>query len=146
MVKDVMLRVLTGAHRAVLALSGGRVAARLASMPVVELHTIGRNSGERRSALLTAPVHEDGTYVLVASKGGDPRHPAWYLNLLANPDVELTVGNRTLPMRARTATPEERAALWPRITAKYSGYAAYQRKTAREIPVVLCEPRPGTGP
>lgn len=110
-------------------------------MPVVELHTTGRTSGERRSAMLTAPVHDDGRYVLVASKGGDPRHPSWYLNLVADPEVELTIDGRTVPMHARTATPAERAELWPRITREYRGYAGYQRKTTREIPVVICEQR-----
>jgi len=138
-------RTLNRVHRAVLALSGGRLGWTLGSMPVVELHTVGRATGKRRSAMLTAPVHRDGRYVLVASKGGSPRHPAWYLNLLENPNVELTVNERTVPMRARTATAEERAELWPRITAEYTGYAGYQRRTAREIPVVICEPRSASG-
>lgn len=129
-------------HRGLLAVSGGRIGWTIGSMPVVELHTVGRTSRVRRSAMLTAPVHEDGRYVLVASKGGDPRHPSWYLNLVADPDVELTVRGRTLPMRARTATASERSELWPRIVGSYRGYARYQRKTAREIPVVICEPRP----
>jgi deazaflavin-dependent oxidoreductase (nitroreductase family) len=134
-------RLINRVHRGLLRISGGRIGSRFGSMPVVELHTIGRTSGERRSAMLTAPVHEDGRYVLVASKGGDPRHPSWYLNLVKNPHVEVTVGGRTVPMRARTATPAERAELWPRITRAYRGYAGYQRKTTREIPVVICEPR-----
>jgi deazaflavin-dependent oxidoreductase (nitroreductase family) len=138
-------RMLNRAHRAVLAISGGRLGWTLGSMPVVELHTVGRATGERRSVMLTAPVHGDGRYVLVASKGGSPRHPAWYLNLLAHPDAELTVNGRTIPVRARTATADERAELWPRITARYRGYAGYQRRTTREIPVVICEPRSLSG-
>ena len=134
-------RLINRFHRGLLAVTGGRLGSRFGSMPVVELHTIGRTSGERRSAMLTAPVREDGRYVLVASKGGDPRHPSWYVNLVANPDVELTVDGRTVPMRAHTATPTERAELWPRITRAYPGYAGYQRKTTRLIPVVICEPR-----
>lgn len=134
-------RLINRFHRGLLAVTGGRIGSRFGSMPVVELHTIGRSSGERRSAMLTAPVREDGRYVLVASKGGDPRHPSWYVNLVANPDVELTVDGRTVPMRARTATPAERAELWPRITRAYPGYAGYQRKTTRQIPVVICETR-----
>ena len=134
-------RLINRFHRGLLAVTGGRIGSRFGSMPVVELHTIGRTSGERRSAMLTAPVREDGRYVLVASKGGDSRHPSWYVNLVANPDVELTVDGRTVPMRARTATPTERAELWPRITRAYPGYAGYQRKTTRQIPVVICEPR-----
>src|SRR5680860_933459 len=105
---DVWMRVMNGIHRAVLAVSGGRLGWSIGPMPAVELHTIGRSSGERRSTMLTAPVHGDGRYVLVASKGGDDRNPNWYLNLLARPDVELTVRGATLPMRARTATAEEK--------------------------------------
>ena len=138
---DFGFRMMNRFHRALLAVSGGRIGGTIGSMPVVELHTIGRSSGARRRTMLTAPLHEDGRYVLVASKGGNPRHPAWYTNLVAHPDVELTVAGRTIPMRARTATPEERAELWPAITREYRGYAGYQRKTTREIPVVICEPR-----
>ena len=138
---DFGYRLMSRAHHLLLAVSGWRIGARVGSMPVVELHTVGRSSGARRRAILTAPVHEDGRYVLVASKGGEPRHPSWYVNLRAHPDVELTVAGRTIPMRARTATPQERADLWPRITGAYRGYADYQRKTTREIPVVICERR-----
>jgi deazaflavin-dependent oxidoreductase (nitroreductase family) len=80
--------------------------------------------------------------VLVASKGGgDDRHPEWYRNLVADPDVELTVGGTTRPMRAHTADPTEQDELWPRIVAAYRGYADYQRRTEREIPVVVLVPR-----
>jgi len=79
--------------------------------------------------------------VLIASKGGDDRNPQWYLNLVANPDVELTVYGTTMPMRARTANPAEKAELWPQIVAAYKGYDGYQQKTSRDIPVVICEPR-----
>ena len=80
-------------------------------MAAVELHTIGRKSGQRRSVMLTAPVREPGRVVLVASKGGDDRHPEWYLNLVADPDVELTIDGSTKPMTARTAAGAERAEL-----------------------------------
>ena len=85
----------------------------------------------------------DGRYVLVASKGGDDRHPLWYLNLVAHPDIELTIRGKTLPMRARTATRAEKAELWPTIVAAYKGYEGYQRNTDRDIPVVICEPVEG---
>jgi deazaflavin-dependent oxidoreductase (nitroreductase family) len=110
-------------------------------MPVVELHTVGRSSGKRRSTMLTAPVHDEGTYVLVASKGGDDRDPDWFRNLVANPDVELTVDGTTIPLTARVATEDEKSELWPRIVEAYKGYAGYQEKTDRNIPVVICEPR-----
>ena len=139
---DLLMRTMSRTHRGLLSLSRGRIGWWIGSVPAVELHTIGRSSGKRRSTMLTAPVHGDGRYVLVASKGGDDRHPQWYLNLVAHPDIELTVRGRTLPMRARTATSAEKARLWPEIVAANPGYAAYQRKTERDIPVVICEPRP----
>jgi deazaflavin-dependent oxidoreductase (nitroreductase family) len=140
---DVQMKAVNQVHRGLLFLSGGRVGRSFGSMPVVELHTIGRTSGKRRSTMLTAPVHSDERYVLVASKGGDDRHPQWYLNLAANPEVDLTVDGTTMPMTARTATEEEKAELWPEIVAAHRGYAGYQRKTERDIPVVICEPPRG---
>jgi deazaflavin-dependent oxidoreductase (nitroreductase family) len=140
-VTDLGMRTMNGVHRMVLGLSGGRLGWTIGTMQTVELHTTGRSSGQRRSTLLTAPVHEDGKYVLVASKGGDHRHPFWYLNLVAEPAVDLTIRGVTRPFRARTASSAEKAELWPRIVAAYPGYGAYQGKTDRDIPVVICEPR-----
>ncbi|MGY4857186.1 nitroreductase/quinone reductase family protein [Cryobacterium sp. AP23] len=140
-VTDLSMRAMNGVHRAILTLTRGRVGWRIGPMHVVELHTIGRTSGQRRSTMLTAPIHEPGLVVLIASKGGDDRHPFWYLNLVAHPDVELTEHGVTRPMRARTAGAAEKAALWPRIVRANPGYAGYQRKTSRDIPVVICEPR-----
>jgi deazaflavin-dependent oxidoreductase (nitroreductase family) len=138
---DLMMKTMNRVHRGLLFVSGGRVGQTFGSMPVVELHTTGRTSGKRRSTMLTAPVHSDERYVLVASKGGDDRHPQWYLNLVADPEVELTVDGRPVAMTARTATESEKAELWPAIVEAYGGYAGYQRKTDRDIPVVICEPR-----
>ena len=115
--------------------------ATIGPMPAVELHTIGRRSGQRRSVMLTAPVYEENRVVLVASKGGDDRDPAWYRNLVVDPAVELTVRGATRPMRARTATGSERDELWPQIVKAYSGYESYRRRTDRQIPVVVLEPR-----
>lgn len=110
-------------------------------MPVVELTTMGRRSGEPRATMLTSPVRQGDAYVVVASRGGDDRHPAWFLNLRDNAHVEAVIeGGPRTPMLARVATPVERARLWPIITSKYSNYAGYQQKTAREIPLVLLEP------
>src|SRR5690606_8509459 len=92
-------------HRAVLALTGGRIGWKLGPMTAVELHTVGRRSGKRRSTMLSAPISDDGRIVLVASKGGDDRHPQWYQNLVTNPEVELRVRDTTRRMRARTASP-----------------------------------------
>lgn len=141
--KHAQMRTLNLVHHLVLGATGGRLGATIGSMPAVELHTTGRTSGKRRSTMLTAPIHDVGRYVLVASMGGDDRHPEWYLNLVANPDVELSVRGHTLAMRARTATPAEKAEMWPRIVEAGPSYAGYQQKTERDIPVVICELRWG---
>ena len=141
-VKDAAARLVTGIHRAVFTASGGRVGGRVLRMPVVMLTTTGRKSGKRRTTMLTSPVQEGDTVVLVASYGGDDRHPTWYLNLRDNPDVEVTMGGHHRHMRARVATPEEKNGLWPRIVEVYSDYGNYQTRTTREIPVVILEPRP----
>jgi deazaflavin-dependent oxidoreductase (nitroreductase family) len=145
-VTDLAMLTMNGVHRVLLALSGGRIGWKIGAMAVVELHTVGRTSGARRSTMLTAPIHEPDRVVLVASKGGDERHPFWYANLVAHPDVELTERGVTRPMRARTATAAEKTALWPDIVRAYPGYASYQRRTNRDIPVVICEPRTPTAP
>lgn len=133
-------RAVTTAHRQVFDLSKGRVAGRAFGMPVVKLTTVGRTSGQPRHTMLTSPVHDDSRIVLVASDGGAARHPAWYLNLRRDPHVTATMSGRSRSMVARTAGAEERAVLWPQIVAAYSGYAGYQAKTDRNIPVVILEP------
>ena len=90
--------------------------------------------------MLAVPIIEGDRLVLVASFAGDDRQPAWYLNLKANPEVRATIAGSTPAMIARTATGEERASLWPRITAVFDGYARYQERTKRPIPVVILEP------
>ena len=127
-------------HRALLAVTGGRWPNRIAGMQTLELHVTGRRTGQTRSTLLTAPICEDDRIVIVASKGGHSDHPQWYHNLVANPDVEITIDGQTRAMRARTASSEERAELWAQITSRFRNYAGYQASTAREIPVVVCEP------
>jgi deazaflavin-dependent oxidoreductase (nitroreductase family) len=117
--------------------SGGRLGGRMpGGQPVLLLTTIGRKTGQPQTAPLL--YLEDGdTYVVVASKGGMPHHPLWFKNLEANPRVEVEIATRKLPMTARRATAEEKAALWPKLVAMYPSYADYQARTAREIPVVL---------
>ncbi len=124
-----------------LKLTGGRVGWNAGRMPVLELTTTGRKTGRRHTVILTSPLQEADTIVVVGSRGGDDRHPAWFLNLRENPDVEVAfAGAPARPMHARVATAEERASLWPRVTSRYKGYASYQQKTSREIPLVLLEP------
>lgn len=136
---------LTRTHRALLRLTGGRVAGRFGTMPVIELTTRGRRSGELRTALLTVAARDGDALVVVASRGGDDAHPAWYLNIVADPRVQVgPVGEEPRAMVARAASDVERQRLWPRVVAAYSGYAAYQRRTSRLIPLVLLEPEVGT--
>ena len=139
--KDLTARLLTGVHRRLLSLSRGRLGADLAGMPVLVLTTTGRKSGQPRETMLTSPVQEGDSIVLVASYGGDDRDPQWFLNLQADPDVEVTMRGSTRPMRARVASPEEKARLWDSVTSAYGGYAGYQRRTERDIPLVILEPR-----
>lgn len=109
--------------------------------PSLVLHTVGRRSGRpRQTPLLYLPVG-DGRLALVASNGGDDRTPAWCLNLMAHPDVEAEVGRERRSFTAALATPIERAELWPLVTTTYSGYAKYQTRTERMIPIVLLSPR-----
>jgi len=140
MPSDVMLKAANALHKGLIKVTGGRMGWDL-RMPVVELTTTGRKSGQPRSVMLTSPVQEGSTIVVVASRGGDDQHPAWFLNLRDNPDVEVAFkGKPKEHMHARVATAEERARLWPEVTKTYKGYANYQTKTTREIPLVLLEP------
>ncbi len=110
-------------------------------MPVLELTTIGRKSGLPRSVMLSSPVREGEQWVIVASRWGGEHHPAWFLNLRDRPQVEVSVqGAPKRPMCARIAGAEERARLWPMVTKTYPGYADYQKKTERQIPLVVLEP------
>ncbi|KRE25008.1 nitroreductase/quinone reductase family protein [Agromyces sp. Soil535] len=138
---DLGFRGLSRSHAALLTLSRWRLGAAVGGMPIVELRTTGRRTGRPRTVVLSAPVVDAERVVLVASRGGDDRDPAWYHNLIANPSVELTVQRVTRPMTARAADAGERAELWPKVVSAYRGYAAYQRRTTREIPLVICEPR-----
>ena len=140
MPSDFALKTMNTIHRTVQSVSGGRLGWSLAKMLVVELTTTGRKSGLPRSVMLTSPHQNGDTIVLVASRGGDDQHPAWLLNLRDNASVTVGTKNDTKQMTARIADETERAELWPKITAVYKGYAGYQRKTDREIPVVLLEP------
>ncbi len=138
---DIGLKTMSRVHRVILRTTNGKVLNSAFGMPVVELHTVGRKSGLPRSTMLTAPVIDGQRIVLVASKGGDDRDPEWYRNLMAHPDAELTVDGQRRLVRARRASAEEKAELWPRVVAAYRGYAGYQGRTQRDIPLVLCDPR-----
>lgn len=120
--------------------TGGRLAGEFLGVPVMLLSTVGRKSGRRRETPLLY-LRDGEKMVTVASKAGFPSHPAWYLNLCANPEVSVRVGGEELEMRAATASAEERERYWPQLTKLYPPYASYQKKTEREIPVVVLTPK-----
>jgi len=126
-------------HLVVHRLSRGRFLGRVAGMPVLLLTTTGRRTGKARTTPLT--FFRDGAdLVVVASNGGAERPPDWSLNLQQNPRAVVEIGTDELTVQARTASAEERERLWVVITATYSGYARYQKKTARQIPVLILTP------
>lgn len=140
MPSDRVFKAMNAIHRSVLKISGGRAGWSAANMPVLKLTTTGRKTGRARSVMLTSPAQEGGTLVIVASRGGNDRPPAWFLNLQDNPEVGVTLqGKPTQRMRARVANPEERARLWPRVIADHKNYEQYQSKTTREIALVLLD-------
>lgn len=141
MPSDLRLKAMNAVHRVALKASGGKVGWNLIGMPVVELTTTGRKSGLPRTVMLTSPHQEGPVFVVVASRGGDDKPPAWLGNIEADPQVQVAMGGKPAqPWTARVATPEERARMWPVLAAKHQNYAGYQRKTEREIPLVLLQP------
>jgi deazaflavin-dependent oxidoreductase (nitroreductase family) len=108
--------------------------------PMLLLDHVGAKSGKRRTTPLVY-ARDGENVVLVASKGGYPKNPAWFHNLNANPDTTIQIGSRRQEVHARVADPEERARLWPMVVEVYSGYESYRRRTEREIPLVVLEPR-----
>ncbi len=130
-----------GLHTIVYRATAGLVGHRLPGGPsMLLLDHVGARSGTQRTTPLVY-VEDGDDLVLVASKGGHPRNPAWFHNLLAHPETTVQVGSARRRVRARVATPGERERLWPKAVSAYSGYAGYQRRTDREIPLVILEPR-----
>jgi deazaflavin-dependent oxidoreductase (nitroreductase family) len=119
--------------------SGGTKGLTLRGKPVIILTTKGAKSGRLRKIPLMRVEHE-GSYAVVASQGGAPKHPVWYYNLAAHPRVELQDGPAKQDMTARELAGEEKAAWWERAVAAWPDYAGYQKRTDREIPVFVLEP------
>jgi len=136
-----LLRRAMQGHTAIYRATGGRIGHRVpGAPPMLLLDHVGAKTGTHRTSPLV--YGEDGSnLVLVASKGGYPKNPAWYHNLLAHPDTTVQVGSRRRDVHARVATSGERPRLWALMVGVYSGYQAYQRRTAREIPLIVLEPR-----
>jgi deazaflavin-dependent oxidoreductase (nitroreductase family) len=131
-----VFRAHTGLYRA----SGGRVGRKLPGLPpILLLDHVGARTGKRRTAPLVYMPDGDG-YIIVAAKGGHPSHPGWLHNLRAHPDTEVQVGTRRVAVQAREANAEERRRLWPRAVEYNRLWGQYQRRTAREIPLVILEP------
>ena len=135
-----LLHAVSRIHVAFYRASRGRLLGRIGKgMPVLLLTTTGRKSGRRRTTPLLY-LEDGGRYAVVASVGGAPQHPAWYLNLRADPRATVEIADRKRAVRAETAGPEERARLWLAATAMYPGYDTYQTRTSREIPIVVLTP------
>lgn len=136
-----LLTRLMGAHVALYRRSGGRLGHRPPGLPqMLLLDHVGARSGVRRTSPLVY-ARDGDDYVLVASKGGYPRHPAWFHNLKANPDATIQVGRRVLRVHAHVASDEERARLWPLCVRVYRGFDGYQARAGRTIPLVVLSPR-----
>jgi deazaflavin-dependent oxidoreductase (nitroreductase family) len=141
--KDTLFRVATALHRELYRRSDGKVAGKMFKSPLMLLTTTGRRSGQPRVTPLMC-VRDGDRFLAIASFGGDDRDPQWFKNLQANPEATIQLGADTIPVRATVATPEEKKALWPKAVAAYKGYDGYQRKTSRDIPVVILTPVAGT--
>ena len=133
-------KLLSSTHVALYRLSGGRLGTRAFGNSILLLTVKGRKTGKQRTTPLLYFRNADNLLV-VASKGGHPKHPEWYNNLVASPEVMVQIGHEKLPMRAATATEDEKSRLWPEIVRAYKGYGEYQRKTTRNIPVVILKKR-----
>jgi F420H(2)-dependent quinone reductase len=136
-----VLRRAFGGHTRIYQASRGAIGHHVPGLPpFLLLDHVGAKSGVSRTTPLIY-LRDGEDLVVIASKGGNERHPAWFHNLRANPGTTVQVGAEQRPVHARVATPEERARLWPRAVEAYPDYARYQERTEREIPIVVLEPR-----
>ena len=133
-----LIRVMSALHLAVYRVTGGLLGASIGA-PVLLLTTLGRKSNQFRTTPLLY-LEEMDNWILVASNGGDDRHPDWWLNLKAHPAAHIQIKGRVNQVRAREATETERDRIWSHLVSLYSVYDDYQRRTSRKIPVVILEP------
>ena len=136
LITALLLKALFRWHTPIYRVTGGRVLGEIKGAPVLILTSIGRKSGKSRSRPLLYLAEED-TYVVVASNGGSPTYPAWYLNLRMNPIVIIQIGRRKFTVIAEIADPQDRARHWPKVAEMFSGYDTYQGRTGRKIPIVV---------
>jgi F420H(2)-dependent quinone reductase len=128
----------TSCHTAVYRLTNGRIGRRFRGAPVLLVDHVGRRSGKRRTSPLMY-LRDGDNFVIVASKGGSHKHPAWFLNLQDRPQTTIQFDAERCTVRAREASADERERLWPQLVEIYSNYADYQQRTSRLIPVVILE-------
>ena len=129
------------AHQWIYEKTDGRIGASIGGRPMLLLRHVGRKTSQLRTSALLY-VRDGDNYAVIASKGGDPKHPGWFHNLSANPDVEIQIGRDRIPVRARVAEGDERSRLWAKANeVNKGGYDVYQTRTDRRIPVVVLEPR-----
>ena len=138
-----LLALITRVQRWLYLRTGGAIGASFFGITVLLLTTVGRRSGRERVVPLLY-IEDAGHLVVVGSNAGDDRHPAWWLNLQANPRARVQVRRERFEVIAHTADPAERARLWPQLVAAYRDYARYARGTPREIPVVVLERVPSS--
>jgi F420H(2)-dependent quinone reductase len=129
----------SGAHAGVYRATGGKLFGRMGKSPILLLNTVGRRSGKKRTSPLFY-VMDGEDFVIIASKGGASAHPAWYLNLMANPEATVEIGDREVQVEADEADPEDKTRLWQKMVEMYPAYDAYQEKTEREIPLLVLRP------
>ena len=120
--------------------NGGQVGGNFAGAPLLLLHSIGAKSGNERINPMMYQELGNGSVAVFASNAGADVHPAWYYNVVANPDVTAEIGETTRPFQTRTAAGAERTAIWERQKVSYPGFADYEVRTEREIPVVILDP------
>jgi F420H(2)-dependent quinone reductase len=135
-----MVELAWRAHRWIYRVSGGRLWTRMSGMPILLLTTTGRKSGEPRPVALQH-VKDGDRFIVIGSHAGEPKHPAWFLNLEANPEATVQIGKETTPVRAREAEGEERDRLWKQVVEIDPAYDEYRERVERRIPVVILEPR-----
>ncbi|MFE3759037.1 nitroreductase/quinone reductase family protein [Nocardia tengchongensis] len=139
---ELFLKTSTTMHRRLLDVTAGRLGTRFKNMPTLTLTTTGRRTGRQHTVVLTVPVVDGPRYLIVASRAGDDISPAWYHNLSADPSVEVSFQHGpSQPMTARVLPATEREARWPQVVQAYPGYADYQKRTTRVIPLVELAPR-----
>src|SRR5918995_7266501 len=136
------LKLGSGVHAGVYRATNGKLFGRMGKSPILLLNTVGRKSGKKRTTPLLYVMDGDD-FVVIASKGGAATHPAWYLNLRANPEATVEIGDREVQVEAEVADPEEKTRLWQKMVEMYPAYDDYQRKTEREIPLLLLRPVEG---